>query len=229
MSAIRDRRCSAPKPLDEILHPASARRPAHPGAAPCRSRRARRRVRRPDRPLRRRQIHPAAQPVRQLPRRCRPYLGAPRRRDGRHRRRPAAHHRAGARRPRSAMSASSCAWCRACPRSTSSPRPPRGLHPDAARARAEALLLRLNIPRRLHALPPATFSGGEQQRVNLARGFIGAPSGAAARRAHRQPGRRKPRHRHRHDPRGEGAKALPSSASSTTPTSATRSPTACTR
>ena len=35
------------------------------------------------------------------------------------------------------------------------------------------LLLRLNIPRRLHALPPATFSGGEQQRVNLARGFIG--------------------------------------------------------
>ena len=38
---------------------------------------------------------------------------------------------------------------------------------------AEALLLRLNIPRRLHGLPPATFSGGEQQRVNLARGFIG--------------------------------------------------------
>jgi len=44
--------------------------------------------------------------------------------------------------------------------------------PDA-RAKAEALLLRLNIPRRLHELPPATFSGGEQQRVNLARGFIG--------------------------------------------------------
>ena len=41
------------------------------------------------------------------------------------------------------------------------------------RATAEALLLRLNIPRRLHGLPPATFSGGEQQRVNLARGFIG--------------------------------------------------------
>lgn len=49
----------------------------------------------------------------------------------------------------------------------------RGLDPDAARARAEALLLQLNIPRRMHALPPATFSGGEQQRVNLARGFIG--------------------------------------------------------
>ena len=50
----------------------------------------------------------------------------------------------------------------------------RGLDPETARARAESLLLRLNIPRRLHALPPATFSGGEQQRVNLARGFIGA-------------------------------------------------------
>ena len=41
------------------------------------------------------------------------------------------------------------------------------------KARAAALLARLNIPVRLHALPPATFSGGEQQRVNLARGFIG--------------------------------------------------------
>ena len=50
----------------------------------------------------------------------------------------------------------------------------RGLTPEVARARAADLLLRLNIPRRLHALPPATFSGGEQQRVNLARGFIGA-------------------------------------------------------
>ncbi len=42
-----------------------------------------------------------------------------------------------------------------------------------ARRVATDLLLRLNIPRRLHGLPPATFSGGEQQRVNLARGFIG--------------------------------------------------------
>lgn len=48
----------------------------------------------------------------------------------------------------------------------------RGIAPDAARERARALLLRLNIPPRLHAIPPATFSGGEQQRVNLARGFI---------------------------------------------------------
>jgi len=40
-----------------------------------------------------------------------------------------------------------------------------------ARARAAELLARLNMPGRLHGLPPATFSGGEQQRVNLARGF----------------------------------------------------------
>jgi alpha-D-ribose 1-methylphosphonate 5-triphosphate synthase subunit PhnL len=44
--------------------------------------------------------------------------------------------------------------------------------PDGA-ARAEGLLHRLNIPAHLHGLPPATFSGGEQQRINLARGFIG--------------------------------------------------------
>ena len=47
----------------------------------------------------------------------------------------------------------------------------RGMAPDAARAEARALLSRLNMPPALHALPPATFSGGEQQRVNLARGF----------------------------------------------------------
>jgi alpha-D-ribose 1-methylphosphonate 5-triphosphate synthase subunit PhnL len=49
----------------------------------------------------------------------------------------------------------------------------RGASQEAARQAATDLLLRLNIPRRLHGLPPATFSGGEQQRVNLARGFIG--------------------------------------------------------
>src|SRR5271157_3635283 len=49
----------------------------------------------------------------------------------------------------------------------------RGDTQEQARDQARTLLLRLNIPRRLHALPPATFSGGEQQRVNLARGFIG--------------------------------------------------------
>jgi alpha-D-ribose 1-methylphosphonate 5-triphosphate synthase subunit PhnL len=48
----------------------------------------------------------------------------------------------------------------------------QGLDEDAARAAARALLARLNIPERLWALSPTTFSGGEQQRVNIARGFI---------------------------------------------------------
>jgi len=47
-----------------------------------------------------------------------------------------------------------------------------GLARPEARERAGALLRRLNIPERLWALPPSTFSGGEQQRVNIARGFI---------------------------------------------------------
>lgn len=47
-----------------------------------------------------------------------------------------------------------------------------GLARPEAQARAGALLHRLNIPERLWQLPPATFSGGEQQRVNIARGFI---------------------------------------------------------
>ena len=41
-----------------------------------------------------------------------------------------------------------------------------------ARARARVLLARLNIPERLWTLSPTTFSGGEQQRVNIARGFV---------------------------------------------------------
>ncbi len=47
-----------------------------------------------------------------------------------------------------------------------------GLAPKVAQARAGELLSRLNVPERLWDLPPATFSGGEQQRVNIARGFI---------------------------------------------------------
>ena len=46
-----------------------------------------------------------------------------------------------------------------------------GVPADAARARAEAMLARLHIPEPLWSLAPATFSGGEQQRVNVARGF----------------------------------------------------------
>ena len=48
----------------------------------------------------------------------------------------------------------------------------RGVSHDEARARAVELLEKLNLPERLWSLPPATFSGGEQQRVNIARGFI---------------------------------------------------------
>jgi alpha-D-ribose 1-methylphosphonate 5-triphosphate synthase subunit PhnL len=46
-----------------------------------------------------------------------------------------------------------------------------GLAQDQARGRAAGLLSRLNIPERLWTLSPTTFSGGEQQRVNIARGF----------------------------------------------------------
>ena len=48
----------------------------------------------------------------------------------------------------------------------------RGIPAPEARERAARLLARLAIPERLWSLPPATFSGGEQQRVNIARGFI---------------------------------------------------------
>ena len=47
-----------------------------------------------------------------------------------------------------------------------------GVTPDQARGRAATLLARLNIPERLRGLSPTTFSGGEQQRVNIARGFV---------------------------------------------------------
>ncbi|WP_171211033.1 phosphonate C-P lyase system protein PhnL [Ruegeria sp. HKCCA5426] len=46
-----------------------------------------------------------------------------------------------------------------------------GTEKQAALDRAAALLARLNIPERLWQLSPTTFSGGEQQRVNIARGF----------------------------------------------------------
>jgi alpha-D-ribose 1-methylphosphonate 5-triphosphate synthase subunit PhnL len=48
----------------------------------------------------------------------------------------------------------------------------RGVPQAEAQARAADLLARLNLPKDLWQLPPATFSGGEQQRVNIARGFI---------------------------------------------------------
>jgi alpha-D-ribose 1-methylphosphonate 5-triphosphate synthase subunit PhnL len=48
----------------------------------------------------------------------------------------------------------------------------RGVAAEESRERAAELLAKLNLPKALWALPPATFSGGEQQRVNIARGFI---------------------------------------------------------
>lgn len=47
-----------------------------------------------------------------------------------------------------------------------------GAEPDVAQARAATILERLRIPRALWSLPPATFSGGEQQRINVARGLV---------------------------------------------------------
>ncbi len=46
-----------------------------------------------------------------------------------------------------------------------------GVSADEAETRAKRLLSQLNIPERLWSLSPTTFSGGEQQRVNIARGF----------------------------------------------------------
>ncbi len=47
-----------------------------------------------------------------------------------------------------------------------------GVDRDICAAKAKNLLQRLNVPERLWHLAPSTFSGGEQQRVNIARGFI---------------------------------------------------------
>jgi alpha-D-ribose 1-methylphosphonate 5-triphosphate synthase subunit PhnL len=48
----------------------------------------------------------------------------------------------------------------------------RGVDAVSARKRAGAMLARVNLPERLWILPPQTFSGGEQQRVNVARSFV---------------------------------------------------------
>lgn len=46
-----------------------------------------------------------------------------------------------------------------------------GIAPEAAYARVRDLFLRLNLPEHLWQLSPTTFSGGEKQRVNIARCF----------------------------------------------------------
>jgi len=48
----------------------------------------------------------------------------------------------------------------------------RGVRQDEAHDRAAAMLKQLRLPERLWGLAPATFSGGEQQRVNIARSFV---------------------------------------------------------
>jgi len=48
----------------------------------------------------------------------------------------------------------------------------KGVARETAIARATDMLRRFNVPERLWSLPPATFSGGEQQRINIARGLL---------------------------------------------------------
>ena len=50
-----------------------------------------------------------------------------------------------------------------------------GVSRTDASQRAAELLRSMNLPERLWSVSPATFSGGERQRVNLARGFITRP------------------------------------------------------
>lgn len=51
----------------------------------------------------------------------------------------------------------------------------RGISRELARTEARELLAAMNLPERLWGISPATFSGGEKQRVNLARGLIAKP------------------------------------------------------
>lgn len=46
---------------------------------------------------------------------------------------------------------------------------------EIARERAGQILTQLNLPERLWSVSPANFSGGEKQRVNLARGLVTSP------------------------------------------------------
>ena len=51
----------------------------------------------------------------------------------------------------------------------------RGMEKNQARDRARETLAALNLPEQLWGISPATFSGGEKQRVNLARGLVSRP------------------------------------------------------
>ncbi len=48
----------------------------------------------------------------------------------------------------------------------------RGIAESKAKAKGKKMLKRLRIPENLWQLSATTFSGGEQQRINIARGFI---------------------------------------------------------
>lgn len=52
---------------------------------------------------------------------------------------------------------------------------PKGWEAEEAREAARGMLRRLRIPESLWGAFPATFSGGEQQRVNLARALVAGP------------------------------------------------------
>lgn len=51
----------------------------------------------------------------------------------------------------------------------------RGVSRANGRKQAREILAALNLPERLWSISPATFSGGEKQRVNLARGILAKP------------------------------------------------------
>lgn len=51
----------------------------------------------------------------------------------------------------------------------------QGITKSDGREKAASILRRLHIPETLWTLSPMTFSGGERQRINLARGVIGRP------------------------------------------------------
>lgn len=51
----------------------------------------------------------------------------------------------------------------------------KGFKQHEAQEEAKRLLSIMKVPERLWGVPPATFSGGEKQRINLARGLIARP------------------------------------------------------